>query len=179
MSFLDFAILLLLIWAVYKGWQQGLLRELISMGGFILGLLIAATLYSSFSGVLAPRLGTNPTVGNIIAFLLLWIVTPIVLGVVATVLTKALRGMRIGLPNSILGAAVSILKYLILMSCVFNVMSFLHVVSTEKAQASLFYEPVRQSLGKAFEAIHSDENADTVKAAKDSTVLTKSGGREE
>lgn len=184
MSFLDFAIILLLIWAVYKGWQQGLLRELISMGGFIIGLFIAATLYSSFSDVLTPRLGTSPGVGDIIAFLLLWIVTPIVLGLVANILTRALRGMRIGLPNSILGAAVSVMKYLILMSCIFNVMSVLNIVSPAKAEASLLYEPVRKSLGMAFEAYrnaHEDESlgsdSDSVAPQRgDSTQISTSAG---
>ena len=107
------------------------------MVGFVVGLFVAAGLYSSFGEYLSPHIGASPTVANILAFLVLWIVVPIVLGLVANLLTKALKGMKIGLPNSILGAAVSLIKYLILMSCVFNVMSFLGIVSQAKAEEAV------------------------------------------
>ncbi len=48
MPFIDFVILLLVIWALYKGWRQGFLKEIISMVGFVVGLFVAAGLYSSF-----------------------------------------------------------------------------------------------------------------------------------
>lgn len=162
MPFIDFAILLLVIWAAYKGWRQGFFKELTSAIGFIVGLFVAATLYSQFGEYLAPHLGAPLTAAKIIAFVVLWIVVPIVLGLVANVLTKALKGMKIGLSNSILGAAMSLLKYLVLMSCVFNVMSALGIVSREKASASFFYEPIKDSLGNAFKAYseHHQDNAD-------------------
>ncbi len=174
MPFIDFVILLLFIWAIYKGWRQGFLKEIISMVGFVVGLFVAAGLYSSFGGFLSPRIGASPTVANILAFLVLWIVVPILLGLVANLLTKALKGMKIGLPNSILGAVVSVVKYLILMSCVFNVMSFLGIVGQDKAEESFLYEPVKDSLGNIFKAYsesHQQDNAaaeDSVSASSDS-----------
>ena len=95
MPFIDFVILLLVIWALYKGWRQGFLKEIISMVGFVVGLFVAAGLYSSFGEYLSPHIGASPTVANILAFLVLWIVVPIVLGLVANLLTKALKGMKI------------------------------------------------------------------------------------
>ena len=167
MPFIDFVILLLVIWALYKGWRQGFLKEIISMVGFVVGLFVAAGLYSSFGEHLYPHIGASPTVANILAFLVLWIVVPIVLGLVANLLTKALKGMKIGLPNSILGAAVSLIKYLILMSCVFNVMSFLGIVSQAKAEESFLYEPVKNSLGYAFKA-YGESHSQDGEAAEDS-----------
>lgn len=180
MPLIDFVILLLVIWALYKGWRQGFLKEIISMTGFVVGLFVAAGLYSAFGEYLYPRFGTSPTVANIIAFMLLWIVVPIALGMVANLLTKALKGMKLGLPNSILGAAVSLIKYLVLMSCVFNVMSFLGIVSQAKAEESFFYEPVKNSLGHAFRAYgntrqeYSTENdTDSVHVSGDSLQQTQ------
>ena len=167
MPFIDFVILLLVIWALYKGWRQGFLKEIISMVGFVVGLFVAAGLYSSFGEYLSPHIGASPTVANILAFLVLWIVVPIVLGLVANLLTKALKGMKIGLPNSILGAAVSLIKYLILMSCVFNVMSFLGIVSQAKAEESFLYEPVKNSLGYALKA-YGESHSQDGEAAEDS-----------
>ena len=120
MAFIDFIILLLAIWAVYRGWRAGFLKEIISMIGFFVGLFLAAALYSNFGEYLAPKIGASPGVSDVIAFILIWVVVPILLGMVANILTKALKGMKLGLPNSILGAALSTMKYLVLMSCIFK-----------------------------------------------------------
>ncbi len=174
MAFIDFIILLLIIWAIYKGWQAGFIKEIISMIGFFAGLLVAATLYSNFGEYLAPRIGAAPAVSDIIAFVMLWVIVPILLGLVANILTKALKGMKLGLPNSILGAAVSILKYLVLMSCIFNVMSFTGMISPEKAEESLLYEPVKSSLDKAFDLInHHKGNNDGTTLQENDTIATE------
>ena len=110
MAFIDFIILLLAIWAVYRGWRAGFLKEIISMIGFFVGLFLAAALYSNFGEYLAPKIGASPGVSDVIAFILIWVVVPILLGMVANILTKALKGMKLGLPNSILGAALSTMK---------------------------------------------------------------------
>ena len=72
--------------------------------------------------------------------------TPCILGFVANNLTRALRGMRMGLPNSLLGAAVSALKFLILISCVLNMMSVLGIMNRERTRDSHLYEPVKGAL---------------------------------
>lgn len=153
MAFIDFIILLLAIWAVYRGWRAGFLKEIISMIGFFVGLFLAAALYSNFGEYLAPKIGASPGVSDVIAFILIWVVVPILLGMVANILTKALKGMKLGLPNSILGAALSTMKYLVLMSCIFNVMSAIGITGPEKTKDSVLYNPVKDALGKMFEYI--------------------------
>ena len=143
MAFIDFIILLLAIWAVYRGWRAGFLKEIISMIGFFVGLFLAAALYSNFGEYLAPKIGASPGVSDVIAFILIWVVVPILLGMVANILTKALKGMKLGLPNSILGAALSTMKYLVLMSCIFNVMSAIGITGPEKTKDSVLYNPVK------------------------------------
>lgn len=125
------------------------------MIGFFVGLFAAAALYSAFGEYLAPKIGASAGVSDVIAFIVLWVVVPIVLGLVATILTKALKGMKLGLPNSLLGMVLSVLKYLVLMSCVFNVMSSLNIISREKTEGSVLYEPVKNSLTAAFKYLDS------------------------
>lgn len=178
MEFIDFIILLLVIWAIYKGWRAGFLKEIISMIGFFVGLLVAAALYSKFGEYLSPRIGASPGVSDVIAFILLWVVVPIVLGLVANILTKALKGMKLGLPNSILGAAVSVLKYVVLMSCIFNVMSAIGIISREKSENSLFYEPVKNSLKEAFYYINARHSDATDKGDTTDTPAKESNSEE-
>ena len=143
---IDIFIIVLLLWAAFSGWRAGFLKEIISTAGFLVGLFVAATCYSVFGEMLAVN-GTEVNMfTNIVAFLILWIIVPIVLGFVANVLTKALKGMKLGMPNSILGAAVSFVKYFILLSCVLNVMSALHIMNQERVATSHLYGPVTAAL---------------------------------
>lgn len=167
--FIDIAIVLIALWALFKGWQNGLIKELVSTVGFIAGLIVASLFYS-FLGEYLGMDGTATYITNIVAFIILWIITPIVLGFVANTLTAALRGLQLGWPNSLLGAAVSFTKYLILLSCVFNVMSILGIVNQSKADASRLYVPVRNALSVMFSSMQQAANAYYEEATKDDTL---------
>ena len=148
------AIILLVLWSVYHGWKQGFFKELVSMAGFFVGLFIAFRLYSSFGGYLMPDLSSGSVIGDYLckalAFVLIWIIVPILMGVAANVLTKSLQGLHLGRLNDICGSAVSMVKYLVLMSFVFNAMDFIGIMNADKKSASIFYEPVASVVQRAF-----------------------------
>lgn len=148
--FIDIFLIVLLLWSAYSGWRQGFLKEIVSALGFLVGLLIAATCYSQLGEYLTKAGSQMGALTNVVAFLLLWIIVPIVLGFVANMLTKALKGMKLGLPNSLLGAAVSIVKFAVLISCVLNVMAGLRILDEEKTKGSHLYEPARGMLSLLF-----------------------------
>ena len=148
---LDIFIIAILLWAGFNGWKKGLLKELISMGGFLLGLLIAATCYSTLGEYLTVNGSQVNMLTSIVAFLILWIIVPIALGFVATMLTKTLKGMELGTPNSILGLLVSVLKYGLLLSCLLSAMNALGLLSQEKIAGSHLYKPTTSIVSSIFE----------------------------
>ena len=163
---IDLFILVLMIWAAFNGWRNGFIKEVVSSVGFLAGLLIAATCYSTFGEYLAVTGTETNMFTSVVAFFLLWIVVPIVLGLVANILTKALKGMQLGLPNSILGALVSLVKYVVLISCVLNVMQALHILNEEKTVDSKLYAPVTcvlQWLWENHGTLMPADEADTLK----------------
>lgn len=153
MGLLDIIIIVLFFWGAYKGWTSGLVNQLVSFVGFLVGLLVASLCYSTLGEYLAPKLGTSATISDLLAFIILWVLIPIFLGFVATGCTKVLKQLSLGWMNSALGAIVGVLKFLLLLSCIFNAMSALNMVDTEKRQASRFYEPVRASIGFLFDRV--------------------------
>lgn len=154
METIDLAIILLVLWSVYHGWRQGFFKELVSMAGFFVGLFIAFRLYSSFGSYLMPNLSSGSVVGDYLckalAFVLIWIIVPILMGVVANVFTRSLQGLHLGRLNAICGSAVSMVKYLVLMSFVFNAMNFIGIMDGSKKSTSTFYEPVASIVQRAF-----------------------------
>ena len=162
---IDAFIIIVFLWSVFNGWRTGFIKEITSTLGILVGLLIAATCYSAFGKYLAVNGSETNMVTSIIAFLLLWIIVPIALGLVANILTKSLKGMKLGMPNSILGALVSVLKNLVILSCVFNVMTGLHILNTEKASSSKLLSPV----AGAMQLFFSDDAAEKCATPADST----------
>lgn len=152
MAFVDIFVVAVLLLALWQGWQAGFLKQLASFVGLLVGLFIASSLYSALGDYLAPRMGAGISITRFLAFVLLWIVVPIVLGMLATLLTKALPGV-LGVPNRLLGMVVSTGKYLLLLSCLFNVMSFMHILSEQKQQKSFLFTPVKGALSFAFHEV--------------------------
>lgn len=159
--YIDIFIIVLLLWSAYSGWKQGFLKEVVSAGGFLVGLLIAATCYSTLGEYLTKAGSEFGMMTNVVAFFLLWIIVPIVLGFMANMMTHALKGLKLGLPNSLLGAVVSILKYIVLLSCVFNVMTALHIMNEDRTRGSRFYEPAKGALSFAFSNFKGAESEPT------------------
>ena len=176
MAQIDIVIILIMVGGAYRGWKNGLLKEIVSMLGFLLGLFVAYHLYAQFGDYLSPHISSNSNVGMIVgrllAFIFLWVVTPIVLGLVAKMFTKALDGLHIGFLNSMAGLLVGVVKYIVLLSFIFGAMSMLGIISQEKRDESLCYQSVASiangifsqadwKILKAKESIP-EEEADTV-----------------
>lgn len=139
---IDLFIIVLLLWAAFSGWRAGFVKEVISAVGFLVGLCVAATCYDSFGEYLAVDGSESNMFTSVLAFFILWIIVPIVLGFVANVFTRALEVLCLGMPNSMLGAVVGVIKYWVLMSCVLNAMEGLHIMNEGKKADSHLYAPV-------------------------------------
>lgn len=151
MNGFDIFFIVVLIAGAWKGWSNGLLKEVLGLVGVFVGLYVAYLLYEQVGYQLAPHIGCSPTIANVIAFALIWIGVPILLGILATLLTKLLEWAGLDSVNSLGGAIVSIIKYAILLGALCNVLSITHLVKEESQQNSILFEPLKQTTSIAFE----------------------------
>ena len=141
--YLDIFIGIILIFALVRGLMNGFVKELASTIGFLLGLFVAATCYQTLGEYLTVDGSEVNMFTSIVAFLLLWIIVPIVFGLLATLITKALDLTALGIANRIGGGILSMAKYLVLLSCVLNVMVSLNILNNERTEGSVMLEPVQ------------------------------------
>lgn len=148
-----FDILFILVLAVgaWKGWSNGLLKEVLGLVGVFVGLYVAHLLYEQVGYQLAPHIGTSPSVASIIAFALIWMGVPIVLGLLAALLTKVLEWAGMGGVNNLGGAMVSIVKFWLILGAFCNVLAITHLVTEETQQNSTLFAPLKQTTAMAFE----------------------------
>lgn len=151
MNGLDIFILIVLLVGLVKGWMSGLLRQIVSIVGFLAGLLVAMMLYSVFGDWLAPCIGTDVSVGRALAFVLLWIGIPIILLWIARILTRTIEAVSLGGLNRLGGACIGLLKYMMILSCVLNVAVRVHLISDGKQCESRLYSPVQSLSGVLFD----------------------------
>ena len=175
--YIDIFLVVLLLWAVFNGWRNGFIKELLNTGGVLSGLLLSLGCYALLGKYLAVDGTKVNMVLSIIAFFILCIFLPIALGFVANRFNHLLCHLKLGLPNSLLGAAVSVVKFLFVISFAFNIMENLNIMNPERTVASRPYEPVRSFLGfvrdESAKRLHSqsDSSADSVKTKSDTTYV--------
>ena len=141
--YLDIFIGIILIFALVRGLMNGFVKELASTIGFLVGLFVAATCYETLGEYLTVDGSEVNMFTSIVAFLLLWIIVPIIFGLLATLITKALDLTALGIANRIGGGILSMAKYLVLLSCVLNVMVSLNILNSERTEGSVMLEPVQ------------------------------------
>lgn len=173
---LDIFIIIVVLWALFSGWRNGLVKEIASSIGFLVGLFVAATCYSTFGEYLAVNGSKGNMITSIAAFFILWIIVPIALGLAANVLTKVLSALRLGGLNSIAGAGVSLVKFTILLSCVLSAMSALHILNEERTKESMLFSPVKGILSSVVNwAINDDvtpmEQTDRPATAENDSIV--------
>lgn len=145
--YIDLFICVLAVWAIYNGWNNGFVKEIFSTLGVIAGLVVTAIVYNVWGKDFLAVTGSETNmVLSVGMFLILWILLPLVFGLVANVLTRAIKGFQLGFVNSLLGVVFSVGKFALLLSCVLNMMTALDILGESKKAESHLYEPAVQLL---------------------------------
>lgn len=106
MPITDIISLSLLLYGAVMGLKNGLIKELASTAGFLVGIYIVWKYHCELGD-------------NILLCLLVWILVPVVFGLLASLVTKFLDFTIIGgLVNRVLGAVVGTCKWGLLVMCV-------------------------------------------------------------
>jgi membrane protein required for colicin V production len=139
---------------ILTGVMQGFVKQLASLVGLVAGLLVARALFGVAGEWLAPEIGTSVTVAQIIAFVLIWVLVPLGFTIAAAILSRTLSVMHLGWVNRWLGSGLGLLKYLMIVGLFIHAIEYIdphsQLVSAEKKEGSVLYEPVRSLTSALF-----------------------------
>lgn len=140
-----------------RGFMKGFVRQLAGIVGLIAGLLIARALFGTVGEYLAVEMDTSVNFGQVVAFLLIWIVVPMLFSIVAYFLTKALELIQLGCLNRCLGAGLGAVKYMLVLSLFILFIEFIdsknELISQTTKNSSVFYYPIEKFAGAFMPAI--------------------------
>lgn len=117
-------ILIVLLVGAVIGFCQGAFKQIANFIGIVAGVLVASLLSHQFGEFLVNKTGTSQGLAHTVAFFLIAIAVPVVLGWLASLLTKLFKKMHLGFVNRLCGAAIGAICYGIVMSFAFNMMDF-------------------------------------------------------
>ncbi len=115
MTGLDFVILAIALISVLIGIYRGLLRELISLGAWILGFAVAFTLAPSLAARLPDSWG-DPVLRLSIAAVALFVATLLVGGLISLVVQKLVQRSGLTISDRALGAAFGAVRSVVVIA---------------------------------------------------------------
>lgn len=155
MGWIDITIIVLMIIGAFNGLRKGFISQLASLAGLIVGFIVAKALYL----VVAERLSlyitdTSMTVVQIIAFILIWLVIPMIFALAASFFTQVAKKLSLGGFNRMLGFIFGGLKWVLVIGIFFNVLDFVDkdskmIERTKKQESSLYY-PIKNFVSDLF-----------------------------
>ncbi len=138
MSPIDWILLVLLLLGTFCGWRSGVIKQIISLLGIVVGLLLAKMFYMMLGEVLSPHLGDNVSLANGVAFVVIWVLVPAVLALLGEVITTVLDHIiLVGTLNKLLGAVFALFKWSFLFGAVAWALVSCHLISIETLEQSV------------------------------------------
>lgn len=104
MTWIDWAIVIVIAGATISGIAQGLLRSVFALGGLIAGLMIAAWNYGRVGAFFLPIV-RNGTVADAIGFLLIALVIMVLASLIGHLISKIVHKVGLGCLDRLAGAA--------------------------------------------------------------------------
>ena len=153
MQVVDIIVGVLLLVGLFAGLKEGFVKQICALVGLVAGVLVGKALYMSIAERLQPFLHMSEHTVQIVAFVLILIVVPLVFSLVAWLISKVLKSVGLAFLNRILGAVVGVLKYALVAGLLITAIEMFDsneiILSQEKKAESIFYYPLN-SLSNVF-----------------------------
>ncbi len=142
MNTIDLIVCLVLVMAVWNGWRQGFIVQVCSLAGIVAGIWLAAR----YGTTVGEWLRLDESVSAAGGFAVVLIAVIIAVAVAARVVRRLFRFAGFGLPDIVLGVAVSAVKFLLILSALFSAFDALNegyaFVDARTIENSKTYRPV-------------------------------------
>jgi len=146
-SILDIVLLVPLVWFTYKGFSKGLIIELATLVGLLLGIYIAGNFSYYTADFLRDKFDFHSQYMNIISFTLTFIGVVILVMIFGKSLEKVVNLLMLSFINKLAGALFGLLKVAFVLSILIFILSSFgiekNIIDKDMQEESYLYEPVK------------------------------------
>ena len=154
MAILDIILLLCFIPAIVSGISKGFVKQVIDLVAILVAAWAAFHFSQPLSALLGQYLTLDPSILKVISFVLIALAAALVLNLIASLITKALKALSLGFLNRLLGLVFAILKVgliLGLLIMLFETLnSSMHLVKPEVTENAVVYSTLRDIANQIF-----------------------------
>ncbi|NOZ36124.1 MAG: CvpA family protein [Chlorobi bacterium] len=144
-SIIDVLLILILIWAIFRGYQRGPIVHALSLLTVIAGIAVSGSLSTEITDFIRQRSTVSLSNIEIYIFAILFSATLWLSNLVADKAEKA-SSVSLKKPvNIILGILTSSIKYLYIVSIILLFLTQSHVLSSKQERKSRFYKTVQNT----------------------------------
>ena len=123
MNWIDFIIIILLVFGLARGFINGFIKELASLLALILGIWGAIKFSTFTAGKLYDYFDMTGQYVGIIAFLITFVIIVIIIHFIGLVVDKFVEKISLGVLNSLLGLVFGVFKTALILSVIFTVLN--------------------------------------------------------
>jgi membrane protein required for colicin V production len=178
MNWIDFIIIILLVFGLARGFINGFIKELASLLALILGIWGAIKFSTFTAGRLYDYFDMTGRYVGIIAFMITFIIIVILIHFLGMLIDKFADNLSLGFLNSLLGLFFGVFKTALILSVVFVVLNAIdakhHFLPKEKIENSRLYNPIADIAPAIFPIIGEgsfDKSFDRFKKKPDGTTI--------
>ena len=178
MNFIDAIIIIILAFAVIRGFTNGLIKEVASLAALILGIWGAIKFSDYTAGKLYDYFNMTGKYVGIISFVVTFGIIAIVIHFIGVLLDKFLEAVALGFVNRLLGMVFGLIKSVLILSVIFVVLNAIDTrrpfLPKERIEKSRLYNPIPEIAPAIFPVIGKDgfyHNPDKVKKKPEEVTL--------
>ncbi|MCK9401530.1 MAG: CvpA family protein [Bacteroidales bacterium] len=148
MNLLDFILLVPVVWICIRGFSKGLIIELASLIGLILGILAAYYFSGYVRDFLKDYFSFKENTLRIIAYIVTFLAVILVVYLIGKIIEKFIDIVAMGWLNKILGAVFGLAKGIVLVSILLFIIEKTDpgekIIKPQVKEKSMFYQPVME-----------------------------------
>ncbi len=142
MSLIDFLILIPLAYFAYRGFANGIIKEVLSIVGIILGVFLTFQYMDPVGEAIKPLFEEDASFVPFISAIIIFVGTLSLVHLAAYLSKKFLETIKLNFVNRVAGAAFGFLKSGIVISAILLILAGFSIPSEEARQSSVTYSYV-------------------------------------
>lgn len=149
MNYLDIIVIVPVLWFMYKGFKNGLIKEIASLAALLFGLWIAVSFSHYLEVILEEKTNIDENYLPLLAFALVFILVVVLINLLSKALNKLVKAISLEWLNKTCGIVFGGVKAIIILSAIlFLVNQFLVIklglISEDVLSKSMFYSPLSE-----------------------------------
>ena len=148
MSFLDITLLIPLLWGLYKGFSNGIIKELTSLAALFLGIYGATSVLEKAKNILSKNIFLEEPILSIAAFSTSFFLIILIIRATGSIVDRLIKIASLNIINRVAGAFFGIIKITLITSTLLIFINkadeYLKVIPKQEKKESILYQPLSQ-----------------------------------